>query len=112
MVERILEAIDDAPRVFSRVNDLVTPRAYEIGYISADGEPVVVHSVASHALAESCQYDLEREVVARAAIAAIRLPTLGMVLAGARKAAELGHRELADEYTAMIDSILEEKKEG
>ncbi len=44
--------------------------------------------------------------LARAAIAGMREPTLDMVLAGSRKAGELGHRELADEYTAMIDEAL------
>lgn len=47
---------------------------------------------------------------ARAAIEALRLPTLDMVRAGARKAREMPQRELADEYTAMIDALLAETK--
>lgn len=41
---------------------------------------------------------------ARIAIGAMREPTLDMVLAGCRRARE--GRELADEYTAMIDEAL------
>lgn len=48
--------------------------------------------------------------VVRAVVEEMREPTLNMVRAGARKAREMPQRELADEYTAMIDALLAETK--